>query len=37
MTEILWLILPYAFICGVVGTAAYVRVEMFGDGRRHQH
>jgi hypothetical protein len=37
MTEIFWLIVPYAFICGVLGTVAYVMVEIFGDGRPHQH
>jgi hypothetical protein len=30
MTEITWMIVPYAVICGVVGTAAYVMVEIFG-------
>jgi hypothetical protein len=37
MKEIVWMIVPYAVICSVVGTAAYVMVEIFGDGRRHQH
>jgi hypothetical protein len=37
MAEILWLIVPYAFICGVLGTVAYVMVEIFGDRRHHQH
>jgi hypothetical protein len=37
MTQIFWLIVPYAFICGVLGTVAYVMVEIFGDGRRHPH
>jgi hypothetical protein len=37
MSDILWLIVPYAFICVVLGTVAYVMVEIFGDGRRHQH
>jgi hypothetical protein len=37
MTEIFLLIVPYLFICAVLGTAAYVMVEIFGDGHRHQH
>jgi hypothetical protein len=37
MTEISWLIVPYAFICGVLGAVAFVMVEIFGDGRRHPH
>ena len=37
MTEITWMIVPYAVVGGVVGTAAYVMIEIFGDGRRHQH
>jgi hypothetical protein len=38
MSDILWLIVSYAFICGVLGTVAYVMVEIFGDRRyHHQH
>jgi hypothetical protein len=37
MTEIFLLIVPYLFICAVLGTAAYVMLEIFGDGHRHQH
>lgn len=37
MSDILWLIVPYAFICGVYGTVAYVMVEIFGDHRHHHH
>jgi hypothetical protein len=37
MAQIFWLIVPYAFICGVLGAVAYVMVEIFGDGRGHQH
>lgn len=37
MTEIFSMIVPYVFICAVLGTAAYVMVEIFGDSRRHQH
>jgi hypothetical protein len=37
MAEIIWMIVPYAVICGLVGTAAYVIVEIFGGGRQHQH
>jgi hypothetical protein len=29
MTEIIWMIVPYAVICGVVGSATYVMVEIF--------
>jgi hypothetical protein len=37
MSDILWRIAPYALICGALGTAAYVMVEIFGDHRHHQH
>jgi hypothetical protein len=37
VTEIFLMIVPYLFICGLLGTAAYVMVEIFGDGHRHQH
>ena len=37
MAEILWLIVPVALICSVVGTATYVLVEILGDSRRHHH
>jgi len=37
MFDIFWLIVPYAFICVVLGIIAYVMVEIFGDGRRHHH
>jgi hypothetical protein len=37
MTEIFLMIVPYLLICGVLGTAAYVMVEIFGDSHRHQH
>jgi hypothetical protein len=37
MKEIFWLIVPYTFICGVLGTVAYVTVEIFGDSRPHQN
>ena len=37
MAEILWLIVPYALICSVVGTATYVLAEILGDSRHHHH
>jgi hypothetical protein len=37
MEEVFWTIVVYAFVVGVLATAAYSTYRIFGGGHRHQH